>query len=573
MPKLLSYTPSWLTRPSPGFELFVPDKKPWSGSQNGFKLPTEGEEYRGPRRTIAHRNTEVFMTVDNQIRWSDLSMLKYNWESLHRRDGDQTEEGESARQPYKVLEVLIDGDIRQLSVSPNGQFLAIATSHTIHVGLLPSPAEFDGNTDRSIKMKTFTLGPTTHVLEMSPVASILWHPCGVHGSCLVTVTVEAAVRVWELNKSNQWSFDAPTLAVDLRKLESAKSQKDNVSPRRLGNKQGFSVDMIDFEIASACFGGVGASDESPWSAMTLWTVTTEGDIGVLCPLLPTRWQPTATQIPSLTAIVNAQKEVLALDPSIFEGNEAPLKDDQWKWLSEIDAQVPLLAAREDDITAQDAIYTRPERLGPIPRLQGLFQLPAGSSEEYLDVSDIRVVAAKRDTQEMLREEDDEFEEDLQEGTEGLSAAIVCILTTDGRLHLFLDVEGVEGQWLPAKAPKRQAAEPKFPELIPLEVLETLAPGKSSQEEWPTFSSDPFSCYSFFVTHSQGVFFFSLEPWVERLEAELQSTTTHGAQSPARYDNESSISIKTSPPPDPNHHRPQPQPHASPSPTPTWATSS
>ena len=37
------------------------------------------------------------------------------------------------------------------------------------------------------------------------------------------------------------------------------------------------------------------------------------------------------------------------------------------------------------------------------------------------------------------------------------------------------------------------------------------------------STDSQSRYSFFVTHSQGIFFFGLEPWVRNLELELQNT--------------------------------------------------
>lgn len=34
----------------------------------------------GHRRTIARRGTEIFVVVDNEIRWSDLCMLKDVWD-------------------------------------------------------------------------------------------------------------------------------------------------------------------------------------------------------------------------------------------------------------------------------------------------------------------------------------------------------------------------------------------------------------------------------------------------------------------------------------------------------------
>lgn len=63
--------------------------------------------------------------------------------------------------------------------------------------------------------------------------------------------------------------------------------------------------------------------------------------------------------------------------------------------------------------------------------------------------------------------------------------------------------------------------------MPLEVLDTLDTD-IPHEEWPTFSLDVYSRYSFFVTHSKGVYFFSLETWLHNLEAELQNNSGAGA---------------------------------------------
>lgn len=350
---------------------------------------------------------------------------------------------------------------------------------------------------------------------------------GVNGTCLVTVTTEAVVRLWELNRSNRWSFDSPTLAIDLTKLDAASSQEDDVSPSGMHSGRGFSADAVDMEIASACFGGAGLPDESAWSATTLWVTTTDGDVYALCPLLPSKWQPTSTQLPSLSSIAIAGAAIASQDAD-YLGDDVPLNTDQYDFVSEIDAQEPTLATRDDDITSNDAIYNRPKRPGPIPKLQGPFQLAAGSLVDYLDVSDIHVIASKLDTEEMILGADDESEVGLQEETIGLSAAVVCLMTTDGRVHLFLDLEGVEGQWLPAKVRERPSSASASHELILVEALDTLDAEAISENEWPTFSRDPFSRYSFYTTHSQGVYFFSLDPWIKRLEDELQNSTTAGA---------------------------------------------
>lgn len=63
-------------------------------------------------------------------------------------------------------------------------------------------------------------------------------------------------------------------------------------------------------------------------------------------------------------------------------------------------------------------------------------------------------------------------------------------------------------------------------LVPLEVLQTSK--GSPTNEWPTFSLDVDSRYSFFVTHSQGVYFFSLNPWLQGLQSELRNTSVTGS---------------------------------------------
>ncbi|KAL8824332.1 MAG: hypothetical protein Q9170_008191 [Blastenia crenularia] len=533
MPKVLSYTPPWLSRPSPGFKLFDSTRKPTiSTTQNGFKASNgkqNEEDCRGPQRTIAHRNTEIFTVVNNEIRWSDLTLLKDQSENLDGRETHQRKENARRGQTYRVLGITIFEQIRQLSVSPNGEFLAIATSHTVHVAVLPNPSSFDEGSGISIKVTAFTLGPTTHVLTESSISSILWHPCGVHGSCLVTITREAVVRLWELNKLNRWSFDSPTLAIDLRKLDSATSQEDNVSPRPMGGNRGFSADNIDLEVASACFGGIGSPDESPWSAMTLWTVTTEGDVYALCPLLPSKWQPTSTQIPALSVVAEAQRGLSAPGQSVSKVELAVL-DDQWNWLSEVDAEEPFLVPREEGGYVQDPIYSRPSIPGPIPRLQGPFRLSNDSTYDYLDVSDILVVAGKIDREELMQGEDDESEHDLQEAPTGFSAGVIGLITTDGRVHLFLDLDGVEGQWLPSQQPQTVSTRPESHALMLLEAIDTLKPESITDEERPTFSKDPLSRYCFFTTHSQGIYFFSLAPWIDQLDQELLNSSTSGSQS-------------------------------------------
>jgi nucleoporin NUP82 len=70
MPKVLSRTPEWLSHGAPGHSLFAanPQRKQLNGTRK--VAPSL------PFKTIVHRGTEVFVAVDNEIRWSDLVFLQ-----------------------------------------------------------------------------------------------------------------------------------------------------------------------------------------------------------------------------------------------------------------------------------------------------------------------------------------------------------------------------------------------------------------------------------------------------------------------------------------------------------------
>ena len=79
MPKITTYTPAWLSRPSPGYNLFSAQENTRT-TEKASNGTTSKSTFPGPRRTIAHRGTELFVVVGNTIRWADLSTYKEEWE-------------------------------------------------------------------------------------------------------------------------------------------------------------------------------------------------------------------------------------------------------------------------------------------------------------------------------------------------------------------------------------------------------------------------------------------------------------------------------------------------------------
>ncbi|KAL9112542.1 MAG: hypothetical protein Q9227_003113 [Pyrenula ochraceoflavens] len=487
MPKIISYTPSWLSRPNPGSKIFTDSNAQTSSSlSNGENGSTKINSYSGPRRLLAKRGDEIF-----------------------------------------VLIVPVYGQIRQLVVSRSGIFLAILTEHTVHVSILPDSTHLRSGDRSPMKLKTFQLGPTTHVLPQSPVVAALWHPLAVSTAttdCLVTVTADAAVRIWELDRTNQWTFDRPALAIDLTKLADGTSCDENFEPRGFGKSKGFSADEADMEVASACFEGQGLGDEDGWAPMTLWVVMKTGDVYAMCPLLPSHWMPTQSTVSSLaTSVVS---EMAGLDTNADDEDATQLQQ-RYQWVQELDQEAPVMTAMDENISeGLQEVLNRPTNPSPIPRLQGPFLTNAEDedTELYLEVADIYVMASKHEAEEDL----DEI--DLGQKEPGISATVICLTSSDRQLQICLSLEGVQGQWLPKKKKASfMIPSPDPKELIVVETLRISKPSKTHPEDkdvtnWPAITPDIYSRYDFYVTSSNSVNYYSLSSWASRLEKELAASS-------------------------------------------------
>lgn len=422
------------------------------------------------------------------------------------------------------------GLIKQILPSPNGAFLAIVTEHTVHISVLPDSSHLSSIDTSPIRLKTYQLGPTTHVIPEAPVVSALWHPLGLYtniGGCIVTVTADAAARVWELDRNNHWSFDQPTLAVDLKKLVDGTSSDQDFTPSGFGKNKGFSADIFDMEVSSACFAGSGNEREDAWAPMTLWVVMRPGDLYALCPLLPSKWQAPSTTIPSLSAAIIPKLAALEESPEDLEEQLTACRQ-QYEWLREIDGQEPLDQPSESGTIQGADIFTRPAIPSVIPRLQGPFRFDTGDELDDLDLCDILVIAARLNVEDLMMGEEEELAVEAND-QDKLSATVICLTSGNGRVHVCLELDGVEGQWLP-KAKKNAFRTPlsEPSDLVLVESLDTIKTREAESTTWPTITKDVHSRHSFFVTTTSNVVFFSLSSWAQRLEAELQAEDVAGS---------------------------------------------
>jgi nucleoporin NUP82 len=401
-------------RPNPGYELFSSKSAPTKASA--------AYEDTGKRKTIATRETEVFVAVGTEIRWADLVLLK---------------EGEAT---YRTLKVAVPLPITQLVVSPYGDYMAISTSHTVHVVALPESNLLDSDDDAPIKLKTFQVGPTAHVREESPIASVLWHPLGYRGRCLATITRAGVVRLWEINRGDRSTFSEPSISIDLTKLANATNDEEDLSASKYGASKGFSPDSVELEVASACFGDYPDQEGvHGWAPMTLWIAMVEGDVYALCPLLPSRWQLSesagaTTVMETLTTSINA--DLSESDEKADGSLENETVRRQYSWLSDILYAEPL----QEELPSGDAVtvFSRPSSVPAVPLLQGPFAIT--SDVEDFEISDIVVYSLKT------------FSEGTEgQPAEGLPAAVVCLLTDTSKVHVCLDLLGIVGRWLPSSS--------------------------------------------------------------------------------------------------------------------------
>ncbi|KAL2886608.1 Nucleoporin NUP82 [Ceratocystis lukuohia] len=535
MPKVKAYTPSYLATGAPGNALFVATNEPCSPYASKKKQNAKSPQ-AGPRRTIARRGTEIFVARGREIRWGDLAYLKEMQEDrrakssrrsvLIKREDDDGATAASISPDefgsgYRTIKAPVADDIRQLIISPNNNYVAVVTTHTCHIMVIPDSSHLTSGDSGPIKPKIWTLGPVTHVSTKSALASVLWHPLGVDGGCVVTVSEDAIVRVWELSMTDRWSFDQPTLDIDLKKLADGVALDQNFSASVSATNTGFSPDSFEMEVAAACFS---SRQSGGWSPFTLWIAMREGDVYALCPLLPQKWSAPPALIPSLSVSIVEKLGTIEDDAETSE-YERLLAQQQLAWMAEIDSQEPqLVEASPGDPVIE--VFTRPSKPGSCPRLQGPFDICADLKDQDdidCEYTDIMVIGPKIDSEELMYGEDVDL---VTEGTEheGLSLSIVCLLSTGGQVKVCLDIDGVEAQWLPSKHKTRLshlADQVPEPSLLLYQAMDSMNTMESNPDSWPVFSTDVMSKYAFYVTHNVGITYFSLASWVFRLESELQ----------------------------------------------------
>ena len=237
MPKIISYTPPWLSRPSPGYHLFRKSssspKQRESGSRdrNGAKSANRSANHRC---TIARRGTEIFVVVDNEIRWSDLCMLKDVWEEAQegRKNERQLDE---KRETNGEGSARADEKVAQSSYRVGPHLRKTSSGFSYNLGSGPQnlnrrrhsttfdipKRQFFGHLDLTYRAYRYTAQVViseqrTRTYQTQGIHSWPHNPCSIpiaHHSCIMA----SLRRPWELPGYNYRRFGCSRVGAQLRK--------------------------------------------------------------------------------------------------------------------------------------------------------------------------------------------------------------------------------------------------------------------------------------------------------------------------------------------------------------------
>lgn len=235
-----------------------------------------------------------------------------------------------------------------------------------------------------------------------------------------------------------------------------------------------------------------------------------GDIYALTPLVPSRWKASRDYLQNLSLDITADLESLEETATI---QEKLMLRQQTKWINDVLNQEANLVAALGAIPGSPrkkvpTYLTRPEVVGPSPKLQGpfLFQpAPLEFSGDYYACDIFHIEAG--------------------------AIGVIGILFSNGKVDICLEFELLRARWVDKK--KRMCTdEEKTVDLPIIAAYESInldipAGNDSTTTNWPVFVSDPRSEHVWYVNHNSGVVSFSMKAWLSKLATVMDDDEEDG----------------------------------------------
>ncbi|KAG8722485.1 hypothetical protein FRC08_001541 [Ceratobasidium sp. 394] len=451
------------------------------------------------------RGPDLFLAVGRQIRMLPLKDVK------------ESESSEDVS--YKILSTPnVTFDIKHMVVNTTGKLLAVVGARQIAVVILPRPGLTKTSSTR-LECSSIQIGEYYHLPGSTRITKVDWHPWGEGGASLLVLTSDGQLREYDVAKDPS----EPQQTVDLLRPSENKLKYDVSGP----------VEAVSF-----CL-GQGAAD---WSPLTVFTLTSEGEVWAVCPFLPVNATPPISYIHALEYFVNMKSS--RLPPSIA--------DPQLKYVTSLKQQFKAPSSSLIDQIPSSCLIHAPVSASYPPALQGPFLLQP-APKEFGDgvASDIVYLGI---------EVDDQVASKGTHSNGSDSVPLVLIAYSDGKVDVCLDVEKVEAKWMkannfvrpspclgPSALTTRNEQPTESSELPMFAVYESInlglydspkgsgtstaltvvrastATSPSLQPVHPTFTLDPLRADRVFVTHARGVHRLDMRGWVSGITKALKGT--------------------------------------------------
>lgn len=240
---------------------------------------------------------------------------------------------------------------------------------------------------------------------MNTISKALFHPYSKHDNTLVVLSSDSHLRIFELSLSPHVPEN------DIRLFS---------SPQR-----GYTV---DYDIPVPISFTFGASKD--WLIWTIFVLTRDGDIYILCPIMPTKCIMTRSAIARMKTLISHRANEARTHHSSLAEQETCLN--QTRWLKDILGQIStgeyMGLASSPALTGADTgdmvPFRRPNKVRPSPAVQGpvLFQpAPTPMNEILSEASDIAFLDA--------------------DGT-----GLIVTTWRGGRVDVGVLIDGIEGVW-------------------------------------------------------------------------------------------------------------------------------
>ncbi|KAH7032466.1 nuclear pore component-domain-containing protein [Linnemannia elongata] len=461
--------------------------------KDSYGLEDLSEEYQGAYQGLscmAVRGQDLYVAVGRQIRYASLEELKMGVEYRGREAAIEYID----KRQHKVLKVQdVDFDIRRLVLNQDGKLLAIVGDEKIVIAATPSKSSKQ-DSKPVIKCKSFVLGEFYHINKgESKVVKVLWHPLSKGFTHLVVLTHDGLLRMYDV-------------AADIDEPEQIYSFRDEgVTSRAYG------MDVL--QAASFCFG----SKYSPWGQLAVYGLTREGDLYMVCPVMPQTCTLNATDLDEIRKQIEESASQESPETALVKKN----------WINKVVESIQPHPFSEEMVLVQNPSL----KSGKVSRQGPFLYKPAP-----IDLDD-----------------DDNRAYDIL-CLENEVAEVIAMAHSSGKVDICIALDRPTGRWsLPSK-PKTRGTygldddddddEERLPEVsvyesVDLGLLKVFATSSASSGgaygltetrmgivNRPVLVADTMYGDTFYIYHEAGAHCISIRPWLDELTAIYESGSSN-----------------------------------------------